>query len=161
MTHIILLLIFTLLIIPGMLGVVLPIVPGIPYMFVMAVVFGLLDQFKHLTGHEMGILFVLTLVSVFIDHLSGVLGAKLGGASRKSLWYGFLGAIVGTIILPPFGGIAGLFVAVMIAEFMQHQNQQRALKAARGSVIGALAGIGINAIIGLIFIALFIVFAYK
>ena len=75
------------------------------------------------------------------------------------MFAGFLGMIVGTIILPPLGGMIGLFAAVLMAEYYNHKNQARAFKAALGSFMGMLAGKIVNAVMALGFVILFVIFA--
>lgn len=149
------------LILPGILGVFLPIVPGIPYMFAIVILYSFITKFQTLSTREMIILGVITLLSIFSDYLSGLLGARWGGAHKKSILLGLIGLITGTIVLPPFGGIIGLFLGVFIAEILIHDDHKRAVKAATGSLIGSLAGMLISAVLSIIFIILFIIFAVK
>lgn len=149
------------LMLPGLLGVLLPILPGIPYMFVVALLYGLATKFRPLSTKEIIILGVITGLSVLVDHLSGVLGARWGGAHKKSLLAGFLGLIVGLILFPPFGGIIGLFLAVLVTEIAIHDDNRRAVKAATGSLLGSFAGMLISALLSILFLVLFVIFAIK
>lgn len=160
-THLILVLIFSLLMLPGLAGVLIPIVPGIPYMFIVALVFGAIDKFTHLTGANLLPLAILTFFSLIVDYGAGVLGARFGGASKKSLIAGLVGFMVGLVLLPPFGGIAGLFAGIYGYEMLLHSNRFRALKAAKGGVLGTLAGMVINALLAITFLILFILYAAK
>jgi len=146
---------------PGLLGVFIPLIPGIPYMFVVALVFAFADRFQHLSGAELSLLAVIAIVSLVIDYLAGILGARAGGASKKALLFGMIGLILGMIILPPFGGILGLFLGVLGAELLGGKTALKAFKAGQGSVIGALTGIGINLVLALLSLALFVVFALR
>jgi len=141
---------------PGLIGIFLPVIPGIPYMFVVALLAGFFDHFVHLSGWNLLILLLITVLSVVVDHLSGVLGAKYGGASRKAMVVGLVGTIAGMILLPPFGGLLGLFLGIAVAEGVQFKDHRRALKAASGGLLGTLAGILINTGVGLIFLICFI-----
>lgn len=161
MNHTPLLFIFTLLMLPGIAGVVLPVIPGLPYMFIVALVFGIVDGFRHLSALELGGLFFIVLASVAVDFFSGVLGAKYGGAARRSIFLGFLGLIVGMIVFPPFGGIIGMFLAVLLSEITGSQDQRRAFRAATGSVIGYVAGTILSLILALIFLGCFVWFAWR
>lgn len=125
-------------------------------MLAIALLFEFFDKFKHLTWSDLAILGTIAIASVIIDHLSGILGAKYGGASKKALLFGLLGFIVGVITFPPFGGILGVFVGVLVAELLGKKSHKQAVKAATGSLIGLLTGIAINLILGLIFMGLFI-----
>ncbi|HJO89688.1 MAG: DUF456 domain-containing protein [Candidatus Pacebacteria bacterium] len=96
----------------------------------------------------------------FIDYFSGIIGAKYSGASKKGLLFGFLGLILGFIFLPPFGGFVGLFVGILIAEFIIKGNEIMALKTAAGSLIGIATGIFINILLAIAFFVLFVLFLF-
>jgi len=160
MTHAILATIFTALILPGVFLVFIPMMPSLSYMFVLALFFGFLDKFAHLTMTSILILGAIFFLSIVVDYLAGILGAKFSGASKKGMLYGFIGVIVGGIIFFPFGGLIGLFVGVLLAELLGARSNRQALKAATGSVIGSLSGIFINALLALTFLILFIIFNF-
>lgn len=161
MPYFLLVIIFSLLLLPGLLGVFLPLLPSIPYMFVVTLIFGLIDKFQHLTVVNLIILGIIALFSLLVDYFSGALGAKYGGASKKTLFWGIIGLILGLIVFPPFGGIAGLFLGVLVAELIQYKDHLKALKAASGSLIGSLTGMILNFLLALFFFVLFLVFAVK
>lgn len=144
--------------VPGVLIALIPAVPALFYMLVLAVIFALVDGFLHLTGANLAILGVIYLLSVFVDLFSGVIGAKYGGANARSLLAGLIGLVVGFFVLPPFGGLIGLFVGVLISELIQKRKDVMAFRAAFGSLAGAVTGILINTFLALVFLILFIVF---
>lgn len=148
-----------LLMLPGLAGVLLPAVPGLPYMFLVALIFAIIDGFTHIRPYEVSILIGIVAISIAVDYMSGILGAKYGGASKQGLLSGLVGMLGGTIFFPPFGGIIGLFIGIFLAESYGRRTRQEALKAASGGVIGSVASIAINIVLGLIFIGLFAWFA--
>lgn len=160
MNHWLLLTIFSVLLLPGFAGIVLPF-PALPYMFVVALIFGFVDRWQHLSVRELIILGVIMIVSFINDYVSGVLGAKYGGASKKSLLYGVVGMILGLIVASPFGGIPGLFIGILVAEIVMFKDHKKALKAATGSLIGTIAGMLISLFLALLFLVLFILFSIK
>lgn len=155
---ILILIIFAILMLPGFLGILLPF-PSVPYMFAIALIYGFIDKFNHLKTAELIILIVLSLLSLLVDYLSGIIGAKYGGAGKKSVIFGFIGLLLGVILLPPFGGIPGLFLGVWAGEIYSHRDKKQALKAASGSLLGSLAGMIVNVVLALLFMILFILFA--
>ncbi len=159
MNDVVLVIVATILMSIGFIGVILPVVPGVPYMFVIALLYGFIDTFEHLTPTELTTLGVVALSSIIIDYLSGMIGAKVGGASREGVRYGFIGLVIGTLIFPPLGSILGLFLGVLAGELSKRRSQQQAIKAATAGLIGSLTGIGINLILALVFVALFISYA--
>jgi len=161
MSDIVLIIATSILLLPGLLGVFLPMLPGIPFMFVIALIYAVVTKFAVLSGTEISYLAGLMFLSLLIDFLSGLLGAKIGGASGKSLLIGIVGLLIGTVLLPPFGGILGMFLGVVAGEIYFFGKTKTAVKAATGSVIGSLSGMAINLLVGLAFVVLFLLFTIK
>ncbi|MEK9131950.1 MAG: DUF456 domain-containing protein [Patescibacteria group bacterium] len=139
--------------------VLIPLFPALSLMFALALAFVAFDQFLHISATGLAILAGIWVLSVCIDYASGILGAKYGGASAKSILWGVIGMVLGSLFFIPFGSFAGLFLGVLIAEFVAHKNEMRAFKAASGGAIGSLVGVAINALLALTFLTLFIIFS--
>jgi uncharacterized protein YqgC (DUF456 family) len=139
--------IFTILLFMGLLLTVIPTFPGVPAMFGLVFIYGLIDSFQTLTAFHLAIFGALALLSLVIDYSSGLIGAKLGGANKRSMGIGLLGLFIGLIFLPPFGAFIGLFAGVFMSELIQFQDKHKALKAASFSLattaIGSLINVGI------------------
>ena len=128
-------------------------------MFVVSLVFGAIDGFVRLSPVELAILLIITVLSILVDWGAGALGARYGGAHMKSLIWGILGAVIGTFIFFPFGGLIGLFLAIFFSEiYYQPDNADRAVGAATGALMGTAIGMAVNAILAIMFFAAFIVF---
>lgn len=116
-------------------------------MFGMIFIYALIGNFGTIEVWHLAIFGGLALLSILIDYSSGLIGAKLGGANKKSLLFGIIGLFVGLLFFPPFGAFIGLFMGVFIAELIQFHDHTKALKAASYSlattVAGALANIAI------------------
>jgi hypothetical protein len=153
----ILIVVAALLMIPGIIAIAF-MLPGVPYLFVVALIYGFIDHFNRLSLKELAILGALAILSVIIDQSAGLIAARYGGARGKTFLYGMAGAIIGTFIVPFFGGFIGLFLGIMIGELIRKQHHVHAIKAATAGVIGSVTGITINIILGTIFLALFLVF---
>ena len=158
MTESILIICFAVLMLPALGLVFIPFAPTLPYLVLVSLIFSALGSFKVLTFGELGILGLLWFLSIIVDSFSGLLGARYGGASRKALLWGLIGALLGSILLP-FGPLVGLFLGVLVAEIYARKGANSALKAATGSLIGTLAGIVVNLLIIIAFITLFVIFA--
>jgi len=152
--------VFSLLLLPGLAGIILP-VPGLAYMFLVALIFGLVNHFQQMTWQNLVVLGVILIISIITDAVSGIIGAKYGGASKQSMIAGFIGMIVGVMALPPFGGLLGIFLGVMIWEIISRSNRKKAMRAASASLIGSVAGMLLSLLLSLLFIVLFILFAIK
>jgi uncharacterized protein len=145
------------LMIPALFFITIPLFPILPYLFTVATIFAFITKFSRLSGWDLGILGFILFLSILTDYFSGVLGAKYGVALKKSAIFGFVGAILGSIIFPPFGGFAGLFLGVVISELVNFKSKWQALKAGTYSILGTLLGMILNAFLAGFFILFFIV----
>ena len=153
----ILIIVASLLMIPGIIAIAF-MLPGVPYLFIVALIYGFINHFARLSLNELLILAGIAILSVIVDQSAGLIAAHYGGARGKTFLYGIVGAILGTIIFPLFGGFIGLFIGIVIGELIRKQHHIHAIKAATVGVIGSVTGITINIILGVIFLVLFLVF---
>ncbi|WP_430466875.1 DUF456 domain-containing protein [Winogradskyella ouciana] len=154
--EIFLVLVALLLMILGVLGSFLPVLPGPLTSWV-----GLLVL--HFTeGVQMSqtFLIVTLLVAIFIyvlDYIIPALGTKRFGGSRAGMIGTTLGLIVGILSPIPFGIIIGPFVGALIGEMIHRNDMEKALKAAFGSFLGFIASTFLKFIVAIIFLGFFIV----
>src|SRR6185312_10516928 len=118
------------LILVGIIGTVLPALPGVPLVFAGMLLAAWADGFQHVGLWTLIGLGVLTIIAVAVDFLAGLAGAKRVGASRLALigvaggtlqraanvgvgaWIGFL---VGTVLkLGVSFAMLGLFALAFI-----------------------------------------------
>ncbi|MEN9913288.1 MAG: hypothetical protein RLY66_696 [Candidatus Parcubacteria bacterium] len=161
MTYLILVIISASLLLPGAIMALIPGLPGLLYMLTVALIFGIFDHFEHLTLGNLGILAILMAMSMIIEMSSGLIGARWGGASKKSLLYGFLGMLIGTVAIPVpiIGSLAGLFTGILVAEWYRTSDIKKAEKAALGGFAGSLIGMAVNVTAAITFVVLFVIFA--
>lgn len=152
--------IFVILMVPGVFATLIPMIPGVPYLFVLALIYGVIDRFTHLTVGNLEVLGIITVLTLLVDHFAGVVGAKYGGAHGRSLFYGFICLVIGTIVFPFFGGLIGLFLGVLFGELMRGSQEKAALRAAAASLTGSLVGRIINFILAAVFLILFMIFIF-
>src|SRR4029434_7269440 len=94
----------------GLAGTVLPLIPGTTIILAAAILHHLmLGEAESVGWWTLGGLIFLTILSYLLDFVSGAVGAKWFGATRWGALGGIIGAIVGL-----FFGIVGLFVGPLI-----------------------------------------------
>jgi hypothetical protein len=140
----------------GLIGTVIPIVPGTTIILAAAVVHRLaLGANRSLGLSALIAMLVLTLVTYAIDAAAGYLGAKRFGATKWGLIGGAAGAVMGL-----FFGLFGLFVGPVIGaiagELIGGKEVMKAGRAGWGTFLGGLAGVIGKLFIGLIMIAIFL-----
>ena len=127
------------LILIGLAGIVLPVLPGIPLMFAGMVLVAFAGDFQWLGPGVLIVLGVLTLLSVVIDLLASLLGAKRVGASRLAIVGAAVGALVGLFFSLP-GLILGPFLGAFAGELIASRHAGTAAKVGVGTWIGMVAG---------------------
>jgi uncharacterized protein YqgC (DUF456 family) len=127
-----------LLLLAGIVGCFLPVVPGPPLAFL-----GLwIQQLKETSPFSVRfIIFFLigTILITILDYVIPVYSTKKFGGSKYGVWGCTIGLLVG-FWMGPIGIIAGPFLGALIGELIASNNSTQALKAATGSFIGFLAG---------------------
>jgi len=137
----------------GMAGTIVPLLPGIPFMFLAILVYGFIDNWQVINSWFVVSIGIITGISMFIDYYSGIWGAKKYGASRAGTWGAILGGILGIFIMGPLGLFLGPLIGVLIGEALSGKSIDKAIDAGIGSFVGILGGTVIR-----VFIALIILF---
>jgi len=140
----------------GLIGTVIPIVPGTTIILATAVVHRLvLGADRSLGWSALIAMLALTLLTYASDAAAGYVGAKRFGATKWGLIGGAAGALLGL-----FFGLLGLFVGPVIGaiagELIGGKEVMKAGRAGWGTFLGGLAGVVAKLFIGLIIIVIFL-----
>ena len=145
------------LLIVGLAGCFLPVLPGHLILFMAAVAHRLMlgREGSGLEWWSFLILGLLMAASQTLELLSGAAGAKWFGGSR----WGALGALIGGLVgmfFIPFGLLVGPLVGAVAGEIAFARRHPRpAVVSGVGSVVGTLAGMAIKLAIGALMIVWF------
>jgi len=138
----------------GIAGIVLPALPGIPLVFIGLVLAAWADGFVHVGWPTLLILGLLTALSLLVDVLATVVGAKRVGASRKALWGTFLGSIVGLFFMP-IGLFAGPLLGALLGEYWHTRALGRSTKVGLATWLGILLGLALKLALVIAMLGLF------
>ncbi|HYF70601.1 MAG TPA: DUF456 domain-containing protein [Ohtaekwangia sp.] len=127
-----------LLMIAGLIGCLLPFLPGPPLSYIGLLVMQLRSDAPFATKF-LWIWAAITVVVTVLDYVIPLYGTKRFGGTRYGIWGCTIGLVVG-IFVPPWGLIIGPFIGAFIGEVIGNTNSDHALKAAFGSFIGFLFG---------------------
>ena len=127
------------LLVIGALGLVLPILPGAPLMFIGALLAAWAEDFTYIGPWSLTLLGVLTALAVAVDFIAGAFGARRFGASPRAVTGATLGAIVGL-----FFGIAGVLVGPFVGAVVGELSVRRNLAAAGRAGVGAAIGLALG-----------------
>jgi len=144
-----------LLMVIGLLGVVLPALPGTVLIFAGILLAAWIDDFARIGAWTLVLIGVLMVLSLVCDYLAALLGARRLGASRQAL----LGAALGTL-LGVFTGLWGLLfmplVGAALGEYLVLRDLRRAGEVGFATWIGMLVGTAVKIAIAFSMIGIFL-----
>ncbi len=144
---IILILFASLLLLAGLAGSVLPVLPGPPLSWLGIIAFHFCSYGNFSWTFHLWMFVGMLLITV-LDYLIPMWGAKKFGGSRAGVIGAGVGLLAG-LFFGPVGVIAGPFVGALVFELVSDSsNPSRALKSATGSFVGFLAGTGLKLLYG-------------
>ncbi len=145
-----------LLVILGLVGVILPFLPGTLLILLAAVVYGLGFGFQRIGSEIYIALVILTLFSLLVDYIATSLGARGLGASKLGMVGAVLGALGGFLL----GNLPGLFVGPFIGAFLGEalggKDSAGSFRAGLGAAVGVLGGMVVRFLLALAMIALLV-----
>ena len=123
----------------GLLGAVVPIIPGNLIVWAAVLFYAWpVDGFATFSPWMFALITLISILGGTADLWLPLLGARSTGASWKTLAVGLLGAVLGTFLLPfpIFGTVLGYGAGILLAEYLRWRAWRPALKATFGGVIG-------------------------
>lgn len=145
------------LVLVGLAGLVLPVLPGIVLVFAGLVVGAWADGFSRVGAWGIAIIGVLAAVAFAVDFLASLLGAKRVGASGLALAGAGLGAFVGLLFGVP-GLILGPFIGAVAGELIARRDLVRAGQVGLATWVGMVLGAVTKVILAFMMIATFAAF---
>lgn len=128
-----------LFIIGGILGGVLPVLPGPPLSYIGLLLLHFTEK-HHFSTRFLIIWAIVTVVVYLLDYVIPAYGTKRFGGSNRGIWGSIIGLVIGLFFFPPFGIIIGPFVGAVIGELTSGKDSGTALKSGFGSFMGFLVG---------------------
>ena len=154
---IVLLVLGFILMLVGILGSFLPVLPGPPLSWVGLLLLYLTKAIPD-DWWLLGITLVIALTVTVLDYVIPAAGTKKFGGSKAGMWGSIIGLLVAIFfpILGPFGIIIWPFIGALVGELSNKSDNKTALKAAFGSFIGFLTGTFLKFLIAVIYFGLVI-----
>lgn len=156
---ILLLILGALLIMLGLAGSFLPVIPGPLTSWL-----GLLSlHYTSKVEQDWGVLgwtLIVALIIMALDYLIPIWGTKALGGTKAGAVGSTVGLVIG-LFFPPFGIIFGPFVGALAGELSKNPDRRVALKAAFGSFLGFLTGVALKLIISFVYLLFFVSAAWR
>ncbi len=142
--EVVLIILAILLLFAGLLGCILPAIPGPPLSYI-----GLLLvqwAWKHFGTTTLIVFAVITIIVTILDYVIPVWGAKVFGATKQGIYGSIIGMLVGTL-LTPVGMIAGLLIGAILGDVVGGRKLSDSVGSGLGTFIGTMAGMAVKLIV--------------
>lgn len=126
----------TILVVAGLAGLLLPLLPGAPLLFLGFLLLAWAEDFQHVGTGTLLVLGLLALLTYVADLLAGAIGAQRFGAPPRALAGATLGTLVGILF-----GLAGVLLGPFIGAVAGALTDRRSLREAGRSGVGATLGL--------------------
>ena len=142
------------LVLTGLVGLVVPAIPGAPLIFAGLIFAAWAEDFEYVDVWTLVALGALTLLTFGVDFWATMFGAKKFGASKRAVIGAVLGAVIG--IFAGFPGIIfGPFIGAVLGELSAQRNLRQATGAGIGATIGLVLGSAIKLAVAVTMIGIF------
>ena len=148
-----------LFIIIGIIGSIVPILPGPPIAYGGLLIVQLSSKHPFSVGFLL-IFGVLAILSAIIDNVLPIYATKKFNGSKKGVWGSAAGLILGLFVFPPFGIILGPIIGAFVGEMINGKPAKQSLKPAIGSFIGFLSSIFLRLILSIIMAYYFVMHVF-
>jgi uncharacterized protein YqgC (DUF456 family) len=138
----------------GLVGAVVPVLPGTPLIFAGALLHAFSTDFQSLGFGRLAILALLAIVASVLEHLAGALGARKFGGGRGAVIGAILGAVVG-LAWPPFGLLICPIAGAIIGELVRTRAIGPSVRTGMGTALGMIVGVVMHLALAVVMVALF------
>lgn len=143
------------LIVVGLAGTVLPVLPGTVLVWGGILLGAWIDDFTRVSVTTVVVVSVLGLLAWGLDYAAGLMGAQKAGASKLAL----IGAAVGTVVGLFMGLVGVLFmplVGAALGEYWAKRDETRAAKVGIATWIGIMVGLVAKVVLAFVMVGMFV-----
>ena len=128
----------------GLVGCILPVVPGPPLSFVALIILSYAKNWEPFSPTFLMIMAGLTIIVTILDYVVPASGAKKYGASKLGVWGSLIGMPMGFFLFPPWGILIGGIVGALAGEFVAGKKRGKAIRAGWGIFVGYMVSTGLK-----------------
>jgi uncharacterized protein YqgC (DUF456 family) len=149
-----------LLMLIGLAGAIIPVLPDLWLIWVAALGYGVLIGWGARGVWLFAAVTLLGGIGILSEVVVGGAGARRAGSSFWGILAGFGLGVVGLIAAGPLGGLLGLLVGIFTVEYMRVKDADRAARAMLGMGLGLGASLIVKLILGVLMIATWLVWVF-
>lgn len=145
-----------LLVVAGLAGLVLPLLPGPALLFGGLFLAAWIDDFAYVGTGTLVALGVMAALTFALDAVGTAFGARRYGASPRAVTGAAIGAVIG-IFFGLFGILLGPFIGAVIGELSVRPGVRAATRAGWGATVGLAIAAAAKLALGFAMVGLFVV----
>lgn len=138
----------------GLLGTVVPLLPGLPLIVLSVGLYAAVTRFTQITGTTILVLIGITVGSFLLETWVIAHGIRRVGGTRRGMLGGIIGATVGLLIASLPGLLFGLLLGVIIGESTAGTEPGRIGRATMGAFLGLLASTAVRFVLGIAMVSI-------
>lgn len=139
----------------GILGTLIPALPGVVLVYAGILIYAFADGFSSLQVSTVIYFGIVALIASAAQYLGSAWATKTAGGKQKAMLGTFIGAFLGTMV-GPMGIFAGAFAGALVGALVEGKTPERAARVALKSMIGIIGGSVIQFLLSLALIGAFI-----
>jgi len=141
----------------GIIGVILPALPGIILNYIALILLYITKGEAEFSLRILIVFGIITLLVTLLDYILPLLGARKYGASRIGILGAVIGMLVGILFFPPFGIIFGLLIGAFLGELIAGKEQSQALRAGFATFLGSLTSMVVQLLLAIVMTFYFLI----
>ena len=128
----------------GLIGCIVPALPGPPLNFIALVLLSIARDWEPFSATFLVVMAAIAIGVSILDNIIPALGAKKYGAEKSSVWLALAGTLIGIFVFPPWSIFIGAFAGALLGELLHGKETKSAFKAGWGVFVGIFFGIAIK-----------------
>jgi uncharacterized protein len=139
----------------GLAGLLLPVLPGAPLLFLGLLFAAWAEDFHYVGLRTLLLLASMAALTYLVDFFASLMGTKRFGGSKRAMAGAAIGGVLGMFLGLP-GIILGPFIGAVLGELSLQRTMSQAGRAGLGTVIGMAVGVAGKLAIGIAMIGIFL-----
>ena len=135
----------------GVVGAIVPALPGPPVSFASLLMAYFMAN-GAISDKTLAIMFILTVVVTALDYSAPVWLTKMGGGSKYAVWGSTVGLVLGLFFMP-IGLLVGPLVGAFVGEILHSQQVGQAFRVALWSFVAFLLTTGLKLVLSVVMMA--------
>ncbi len=145
----------------GIAGVLTGMFPGHVVIWLAALVYGIVLGFNLTGGVIFGFITGIMLIALVIDNVIMGYAARERGASWLAIGAAMIAGVVGTLIIPPFGGLILALISLFVIEVIRLKNVRTALDSTRNMALGCGWSVIVRLLMAVVMIGLWLIWVLQ